>query len=78
MVISYDNLLTRLWLNGAIRAYLYQQSQSSLLLEDDLLGVVLVENVAMEKSKSDLETYITEKGLPPFWVELFTYSSNQW
>lgn len=72
MVISYDNLITRLWLNGAIEPYRYQ-NQSSLLVEDDLLGAVLSEEVVAEKTQPELETYITDKGLPPvpheFWVE---------
>lgn len=48
MVISYDNLIVRLWMNGAIMPFA------------DLLG-------------SDVDTMITEEGLPPiphpYWVD---------
>jgi len=59
MVISYDNLITRLWLNGAIEPY-QKQPQTA-----DLLGG--------STTPQDVETFITEKGLPPiphtYWVE---------
>lgn len=72
MVISYDNLITRLWLNGAIEPYQYQ-SQPPSLVEGDLLGAVSSENDGTEKMTLDVETFITENGLPPvphqYWVD---------
>lgn len=57
MAISYDNLITRLWLNGAIEPY----KEESV---PDLLG---------GDSPKNIETFITEEGLPPiphtYWVE---------
>merc|ERR1712087_989605 len=58
MIISYDNLVTRLWLNGAIEPY-QQKTGNDLLAMDDDDGTV--------------ETFITDEGLPPiphkFWVD---------
>jgi hypothetical protein len=58
MVISYDNLITRLWLNGAIEPY-KEQSPPGLLDGSN--------------SPKNIETFITEEGLPPiphtYWVE---------
>jgi hypothetical protein len=64
MVISYDNLITRLWLNGAIEPFQNQPPQGQDNAAPDLL--------AGELPKS-IETFITAEGLPPiphtYWVE---------
>ena len=72
MIISYDNLITRLWLNGAIEPYRYQGENHND--DEDLL---LIGAAPSEKdvsiSEQTLETFITDEGLPPipheFWVD---------
>jgi hypothetical protein len=63
MVISYDNLISRLWLNGAIEPY---QEVQSTTATPDLLD-------AGSPKNTDVETFITAEGLPPiphaYWVE---------
>lgn len=58
MVISYNNLITRLWLNGAIEPY-KEQAPVDLLDGSD--------------APKDIDTFMTEEGLPPiphtYWVE---------
>jgi hypothetical protein len=73
MVISYDNLITRLWLNGAIEPYQYQNQPTS---EADLVVDLLAGGGSPKKedhNKPQLETYMTDEGLPPvphqFWVD---------
>jgi hypothetical protein len=62
MIISYDNLITRLWLNGAIEPFNQPQGQDN----------AAPELLAGEVPKS-IETFITAEGLPPiphpYWVE---------
>jgi len=62
MVISYDNLITRLWLNGAIEPY-----KSSPFDSGDLLSL------GASESDATVETLVDEDGLPPvphpFWVD---------
>ena len=74
MIISYDNLITRLWLNGAIEPYQYQnQPPSEADFDADLLGGGSPKNEDNSNDKPQLETYMTEEGLPPvphqFWVD---------
>jgi len=75
MVISYDNLITRLWLNGAIEPFRYQDQAASLTSagEIDLLGGETTPGDAAGKEEPPLETYMTDEGLPPvphqFWVD---------
>lgn len=72
MIISYDNLITRLWLNGAIEPYRYQGENHND--DEDLL---LIGTEPSEKdvsiSEQTLGTFITDEGLPPiphaFWVD---------
>ena len=70
MVISYDNLITRLWLNGAIQPYHDQEQKgSSASAPVDLLGG----DTTTPAPSKEVETFINEKGLPPvphtYWVE---------
>jgi len=74
MIISYDNLITRLWLNGAIEPYRYQNNNKND--EEDLLliGEMMERDLPPPASDSiSLETFITDEGLPPiphkFWVD---------
>jgi hypothetical protein len=74
MVISYDNLITRLWLNGAIEPFQFQPQSTSTADEVDLLGIVPETSSSSTATRPpELETFITEEGLPPvpheFWVE---------
>jgi len=60
MVISYDNLITRLWLHGAILPYATSSSSSSMLLSlDDI-------------ASTSIDTLLTSEGLPPFPHEYWT------
>mmetsp|Transcript_26173 Transcript_26173/g.61492 ORF Transcript_26173/g.61492 Transcript_26173/m.61492 type:complete len:519 (+) Transcript_26173:936-2492(+) len=65
MVISYDNLITRLWLNGAIEPF----AESANSFGDDLISL----DSPSKRTTSTLETHITDKGIPPipheFWVD---------
>ncbi|KAL3918179.1 MAG: hypothetical protein SGARI_007532 [Bacillariaceae sp.] len=83
MVISYDNLITRLWLNGAIEPYQFQgKTTGDSIGEIDLLGGgsdgtntdgTEVPAAAEEEEGAQLETFMTDEGLPPvpheFWVD---------
>lgn len=64
MVISYDNLVTRLWMSGAISPYV---PGGIACPPDDEIG----DYSTCEKTK--VETFCDEKGLPPiphkWWVE---------
>ena len=64
MVISYDNLITRLWLSGAIMPYEKGGYASNHQLMD---GTSL--DAAVDGA---IDTLVNEKGLPPipheFWV----------
>ena len=72
MIISYDNLITRLWLNGAIEPYRYQGENHN---DDEDLLLIGAEPSEKDVSISEqtLETFITDEGLPPipheFWVD---------
>ena len=77
MIISYDNLITRLWLNGAIEPYQFQgKVTGDTIPEMDLLGTggdaAETTNAAPTDSQQ-LETFMTDEGLPPvpheFWVD---------
>ena len=69
MVISYDNLITRLWLSGAIMPY---EKGGYASIEQQV-------NISMEQlqlsgnKKGPIDTMINDKGLPPiphrFWVD---------
>ncbi|KAL3927996.1 MAG: hypothetical protein SGARI_005165, partial [Bacillariaceae sp.] len=77
MIISYDNLITRLWLNGAIEPYQFQGKMSGdAVPEMDLLGTggdAAETTEAATADDSQLETFMTDEGLPPvpheFWVD---------
>ena len=59
MVISYENLITRLWLNGAIEPY-RDTNRTPDLLNDG-------------QQEKAVETFLNDEGLPPiphtYWVE---------
>jgi ELMO/CED-12 family len=70
MVISYDNLISRLWLNGAIEPFQYQGTiTGDSVGEMNLLG----DTEASASEKPVLETFMTDEGLPPipheYWVD---------
>jgi len=71
MTISYDNLITRLWLNGAIEPY--RQEAERAQQDSDILSFVGGETPAEAAAAQTLETHITDDGLPPvphkFWVD---------
>jgi hypothetical protein len=76
MVISYDNLVTRLWLNGAIEPY---RQLANANANADLLsfgGESPSDTAASASAENDeqlLETHISDDGLPPvpheYWVD---------
>jgi hypothetical protein len=75
MVISYDNLISRLWLNGAIEPFQYQGTMTGDFAGDLLgssSGVGDKAEPTIQKNPS-LETFMTDEGLPPvpheFWVD---------
>ena len=67
MIISYDNLITRLWLSGAIMPF---ESGGYATLSEE--SEVVAEG-GDAKRKGPIDTLINEKGLPPVphphWVE---------
>lgn len=75
MVISYDNLITRLWLNGAIDPF----NRETAVKGDDIVDLLDMSEGQPPAASSDnastvsVETYITEEGLPPIphqlWVD---------
>lgn len=100
MIISYDNLITRLWLNGAIEPFRYHPTAKSVhssssaksaapvppanvpdLLSGtaDVIGKTAEKRTSVDVATSadafegELETFITEEGLPPvpheYWVD---------
>eukprot|EP00536_Pseudo-nitzschia_multiseries_P005109 jgi/Psemu1/238209/estExt_Genewise1.C_930019 len=76
MVISYDNLITRLWLNGAIEPYKPSAAAATATAADgDLLSLGTAE------SDAPVETLIGEDGLPPipheFWVDRLGFQQQE-
>jgi len=85
MVISYDNLITRLWLNGAIDPFHRDSEIKAAGTEEskptpppvaDLLDMGTSstnEQPSDAATVSSVETFITDAGLPPipheFWVD---------
>ena len=77
MVISYDNLITRLWLNGAIDPFNRETAVKNN--DNDVVDLLDLGDGQPPAASSDnastvsVETYITEAGLPPIphplWVE---------
>ena len=69
MVISYDNLISRLWLNGAITPFTENKSSKADEIVADLLGSMDEE----DGGDKEVETFMTDDGLPPiphqFWVD---------
>ncbi|KAG7354258.1 ELMO/CED-12 family protein [Nitzschia inconspicua] len=69
MVISYDNLISRLWLNGAIEPFQYQGT----LTGDSVGEMILLDGEPKPAESPPLETFMTDEGLPPipheFWVD---------
>lgn len=74
MVISYDNLITRLWLNGAIDPF-NKKTHTTTEEPVDLLDLdaKTAESTTDASTEASVETYITDEGLPPvphpFWVD---------
>lgn len=79
MVISYDNLVTRLWLNGAIDPFNRDVKEETKTpdTEVDLLDMgdpePAEEQPLDNATTTSIETFITQEGLPPIphelWVE---------
>lgn len=81
MVISYDNLIVRLWLGGAIMPYVdggYAEAHANVSVPKD--DIESTEAAKKEETKKDTEgkeghidTLIDSKGLPPiphaYWVD---------
>jgi hypothetical protein len=77
MVISYDNLITRLWLNGAIMPFQSNETTTTTTSNADLLDMGFSKVAAAEEN---METFIDDDGLPPnphtFWVERLGFQQN--
>jgi len=82
MIISYNNLVTRLWLNGAIEPYsgvagtsadAGTSASTSTSADADLLSFDAAPPPATTTTTTSLETHIGDDGLPPvpheFWVD---------
>lgn len=69
MVISYDNLITRLWLSGAIMPYEKGGYADSITTKDPNVTT----DDSLDNEKRAIDTLIDERGLPPvphqFWVD---------
>ncbi len=70
MIISYDNLITRLWLSGAIMPYErggYASASSAAVDRDD-------------DCPGHIDTMIDERGLPPvphqYWVDRLGFQQD--
>jgi hypothetical protein len=70
MIISYDNLITRLWLSGAIMPYErggFASAPSAAVVEDD-------------DRPGHIDTMIDERGLPPvphqYWVDRLGFQQD--
>lgn len=61
MIISYDNLITRLWLSGAIMPF--ERGGYATVTEEGGPG----------RSEGAIDTLVNERGLPPvphsYWVD---------
>ena len=79
MVISYDNLIVRLWLNGAIMPYTdggYAEEHSSCTVpKDEMEQHNNLNAIEKEVARKDghMDTLVDSKGLPPiphaYWVD---------
>ena len=79
MVISYDNLIVRLWLNGAIMpyadgGYAADHSKKTAPKDEDHKSTSQLPTFASEKTaENHVDTLIDSKGLPPvphpYWVD---------
>lgn len=81
MTISYDNLITRLWLNGAIDPFVNKEQKKEEVVVDLLdLGNANNDDTDGAATTTSVETYITEEGLPPvpheFWVSRLGFQQN--
>ena len=78
MVISYDNLITRLWLNGAIEPYKHLETAGAKVETTEDADLLSFESESPSKTAGAadssapasqqeqlLETHITDEGLPP-------------
>ena len=74
MVISYDNLITRLWLSGAIMPFEKGGYASSSVGSSDGMGA------NSTTSSGAIDTLINEKGLPPvphsYWVDRLGFQQD--
>lgn len=70
MVISYDNLITRLWLSGAIMPYEKGGYASAPSASEGTAATASLDPLSGDDA---IDTLINERGLPPvphqFWVD---------
>lgn len=68
MIISYDNLITRLWLSGAIMPF-EKGGYASLTSSN-----------GSDKRAGSIDTLINERGLPPiphaFWIDRLGFQQD--
>jgi len=78
MLISYDNLITRLWMSGAILPY--APGGIACPPEDDILDENEYCNVETPSSPTKTETLCNEKGLPPiphpWWISRLGFQQD--
>jgi len=72
MIISYDNLITRLWLSGAIMPF--EKGGYAATIENDANGGNQTTNTG------SIDTLINERGLPPvphsYWVDRLGFQQD--
>ena len=73
MIISYDNLITRLWLSGAIMPF--ERGGYAAAAASDFET-----NLGASSSSGAIDTLINEKGLPPvphsYWVDRLGFQQD--
>ena len=77
MIISYDNLITRLWLSGAIMPYVRGGYAVEEAVGDDFGGSG---DGGGEDKAGAINTMIDERGLPPvphqYWVDRLGFQQD--
>jgi hypothetical protein len=83
MVISYDNLVTRLWIHGAISPHTIKPSAAEPSSPPNLLDFGMEDTAAASDFDIDGEepgNLLDDKGLPPvphpFWVDRLGFQQN--
>jgi len=70
MIISYDNLITRLWLSGAIMPF----------EKGGYAAATMMDGSSEQKMSATIDTLINEKGLPPvphpYWVDRLGFQQD--